>query len=70
MFVQKKVKDDLIIIIQNPFDAQTAVMQKGSGFGLSSVKRRLYLLFARKDLVATEATGTIFTTTLKIPQLI
>jgi two-component system, LytTR family, sensor kinase len=68
--IARKEKDDLIVIITNPFDQQTAAVQKGSGFGLSSVKRRLYLLFARKDLVTTEASETIFTTTLKIPQLI
>lgn len=66
----KKENGQLVIIIQNPFDPQTAGMQKGSGFGLSSVKRRLHLLFARKDLLITNAGETVFTTTLKIPQLI
>jgi len=66
----KVVNDQLIIIVQNPFDATTASTQKGEGFGLSSVQRRLYLLFARKDLVTTTAEENIFTTTIKIPQLI
>jgi two-component system LytT family sensor kinase len=66
----KKENEQLLITVQNPFDPQTATMQKGSGFGLSSVKRRLHLLFARKDLLSTSVDENIFTTALKIPQLI
>jgi two-component system LytT family sensor kinase len=64
-----KENNQLIITVQNPFDTQTAAMQKGSGFGLSSVKRRLHLLFARKDLLETTVNENIFSTTLKIPQV-
>ena len=66
----KKENGQLIIAVKNPFDSQTAVQQKGSGFGLSSIQRRLYLLYARRDLLLTDATDNIFTTTLKIPQSI
>ena len=59
----------LIIMVQNPFDAQTARPKPGTGFGLSGVQRRLYLLFARNDLVETHAADNVFTTTLKIPQV-
>jgi len=62
--------EQLIITVQNPFDAETAQPQKGAGFGLGSVQRRLYLLFARNDLVTTTAENKLFTTTIKIPQLI
>jgi sensor histidine kinase YesM len=58
----------LVIAIQNPFDPETASPQKGTGFGLSSVQRRLYLLFGRHDLLHTAYTGNVFTTTIKIPQ--
>jgi two-component system, LytTR family, sensor kinase len=57
----------LLITIKNPFDPETAA-PKGTGFGLQSVQRRLFLLFARNDLVTTEAKDNMFTTTLKIPQ--
>lgn len=60
----------LLVTVQNPFDAETARPQKGAGFGLDSVKRRLYLLYARNDLVTTSAADNLFTTNLKIPQLI
>lgn len=36
--------------IINPFDPE-GVTPRGTGFGLESVKRRLYLLFARNDLL-------------------
>ncbi|MCY7408947.1 MAG: histidine kinase [Chitinophagales bacterium] len=61
--------NQLEIEIQNPFDAQSASSNKGTGFGLSSVQRRLYLLFARNDLVKTSAAENIFVTTLIIPQV-
>jgi two-component system, LytTR family, sensor kinase len=64
----KFANNQLIISVQNPFDEATASTQKGEGFGLNSIKRRLYLLFARNDLVITTAINKIFTTTIKIPQ--
>src|SRR5678809_1309450 len=41
----------LVIAVMNPYDADMQ-MPTGTGFGLNSVKRRLYLLFARSDLVS------------------
>lgn len=43
-------EDFLNFIITNPYDPE-AVTPKGTGFGLESVRRRLYLLFARNDLL-------------------
>jgi two-component system LytT family sensor kinase len=58
----------LFVEIKNPFDPQTQNANKGLGFGLSSIARRLHLLYARNDLLITKKEGTIFITTLKIPQ--
>jgi LytS/YehU family sensor histidine kinase len=58
----------LVVTIQNPFDPETASPKQGTGFGLSSVQRRLYLLFARNDLLSTRHTDNLFTTVIKIPQ--
>lgn len=58
----------LILQIKNPFDAETSSPKKGAGFGLSSVQRRLYLLFARSDLLQTAISENLFITTIKIPQ--
>ena len=58
----------LKIVVQNPFDPETALPVKGTGFGLSSIRRRLFLLFARNDLLKTEKENNQFSTILLIPQ--
>ena len=58
----------LKVTVQNPFDPETANPRHGTGFGLNSVKRRLYLLFARTDLVETSSIDHVFTTTINIPK--
>ncbi|MHA7130275.1 sensor histidine kinase [Algoriphagus namhaensis] len=52
----------------NPFDP-THSSEKGTGFGLSSVDRRLFLLFGRKDLLQFGPEKESFHVSLKIPQL-
>jgi two-component system, LytTR family, sensor kinase len=59
----------LIIMVQNPYDPQTSRPKQGTGFGLRGVQRRLYLIFARNDLMETHANDDIFTTIIKVPQL-
>jgi two-component system, LytTR family, sensor kinase len=59
---------NLVITIKNPFDPETASPRQGTGFGLNAVQRRLYLLYARTDLLAAQQEGNIFITVLKIPQ--
>ncbi|MBV9986174.1 MAG: histidine kinase [Chitinophagaceae bacterium] len=61
-------EDQLQVSISNPFDEATAVNTQGTGFGLASIRRRLFLLFARHDLLQASGTDHIFTTTLLIPQ--
>lgn len=64
-------KDDqlLEIMIQNPFDPLTSVHTHGTGFGLASIARRLYLMYARQDLIRTEKQEQLFSTYIIIPQL-
>ncbi|MBB2151315.1 sensor histidine kinase [Pedobacter sp. LMG 31462] len=58
----------LVITVQNPFDPEMRATG-GTGFGLSAIKRRLYLLFGDEQLLQTKATeDNIYITTLKIPQ--
>jgi len=61
--------NNLVVMVQNPYDPQTS-RPKGTGFGLRGVQRRLYLLFARNDLMETHQNDNIFTTIIKIPQVI
>lgn len=65
----EKADNYLVVTVTNPFDPETSSPRQGTGFGLNSVQRRLYLLFARTDLLNTDAKGNIFTTKIKIPQL-
>ena len=58
----------LVVTVENPFDAATAQPRQGTGFGLHSIQRRLYLLFARNDLLTINALDNTFTTIIKIPQ--
>ncbi len=66
----KKINDELEVTVQNPFDAETAQPLQGTGFGLASIKRRLFLLFARQDLLQTKTENNYFITTIIIPQAI
>lgn len=62
------LQDDMLIIaISNPFDLATQP-PRGTGFGLEGIRRRLYLLYARADLLETIQEANTFTTVLKIPQ--
>jgi len=61
--------NNLKIIVQNPFDPETSQPLKGTGFGLSSIQRRLFLLFARHDLLKTKKENNQFITTILIPQI-
>ena len=58
----------LVITTQNPFEAASFQQKQGTGFGLESVRRRLYLLYARHDLLTTQQREQTFVTTVKIPQ--
>lgn len=60
-------RKNLFLLIANPFDDDTQP-PKGTGFGLKSVKRRLFLIYGRDDLVKTKKRKNIFVTYLKIPQ--
>lgn len=62
------VENNLMISVENPFDPETSHPRRGTGFGLSSIKRRLDLLFARNDLLVTTVHENTFTTTIKVPQ--
>jgi LytS/YehU family sensor histidine kinase len=56
----------LQVTVENPFDGQASV-PAGTGFGLSSVERRLYLIFGRTDLLEKSAAKGLFHVHLKIP---
>lgn len=58
----------LVVRVLNPYDPEMRA-SKGTGFGLSAIRRRLYLLFADSNLLQTESqNNNLYITTLKIPQ--
>jgi two-component system, LytTR family, sensor kinase len=61
-------KNYLKIVVENPFDPSSTRPKSGTGFGLNSIQRRLYLLYARNDLLLTSQKENLFTTIIKIPQ--
>ncbi|RAJ37129.1 sensor histidine kinase [Pedobacter cryoconitis] len=65
------VENNLLVIrVENPFDPETKATD-GTGFGLTAIRRRLYLLFADNTLLQTSSTeDNKYITTLKIPQKI
>lgn len=68
--IETKLSDHMLSVeITNPFDAKTQRAKTGNSFGLESINRRLYLLFARKDLLRTRTESSNFITTIGIPQL-
>jgi two-component system LytT family sensor kinase len=65
--ISARVNDQVLQLqITNPFDTDVQA-SSGNGFGLSGLTRRLYLLFARNDLLITNTNENKFTVTLKIP---
>lgn len=58
----------LKIIIQNPFDPEMSYPAKGTGFGITSIRRRLFLIFSRTDLVQTRTEKNVYFTEILIPQ--
>jgi sensor histidine kinase YesM len=68
--IETKLNDRMLSVeITNPFDVATQRAKTGNNFGLESINRRLYLLFARKDLLKTRTENSNFITTISIPQL-
>ena len=64
----KLENNTLVICVANPYDPEMTA-SKGTGFGLSSIRRRLYLLFADQNLLQTATQNdNLYITTLKIPQ--
>jgi len=63
----KREGDSLLIEISNPFDEDMQPAE-GSGFGLTGLRRRLYLLYARNDLLITQVEQNKFLVRLILPE--
>ncbi len=63
------INGQLVLSVINPFDKDSKPEGNGTGFGLNSIKRRLYLLFGRNDLLETEIQGDKFIASVTVPQV-
>lgn len=61
-------KEMLVLKVENPYDPNGISASKGTGFGLSSVKRKLELMFHRPDLIMIHKENNLFRITISIPQ--
>ena len=67
IFIHCQKEDNYLLVkVQNPFDSQDSG-EEGTGFGLSSVERRLFLIYGRTDLLEKSASNGLFSVYLKIP---
>jgi sensor histidine kinase YesM len=69
LITSKKIDNTLQLCIQNPFDECTAMFVKGTGFGLASVRRRLFLLYGRQNLLQIIKKDNQFIALLNIPDI-
>jgi LytS/YehU family sensor histidine kinase len=66
--IDAKLSDNFIVIkISNPYETEQGSTKAGTGFGLSSVSRRMQLIYLRNDLLMINSENQLFTVTLKIP---
>jgi two-component system, LytTR family, sensor kinase len=56
----------LVLAISNPTGDDTSA-NKGTGFGLKSIEKRLQIIYNQNNLLSTSLHHNIFTTTIKIP---
>lgn len=54
-----------VISISNPYTPETSYTRKGTGFGIESVKKRLFLIYQRNDMVTIQNDDNQYTITLK-----
>lgn len=63
----RKERQHLEVTVQNPTDNQPG-RASGTGFGLESLDRRLFLIFGRKDLLTLRNIAGVLSASIKIPQ--
>lgn len=58
----------LIVSMSNPFDALTSSSAKGTGYGLTSIEKKMQILYHQYNLLAIKKTEDLFTIQLTVPQ--
>lgn len=65
----KRSEKELIITSNNPYDPESVEEKKGTGFGLRSIRKKLFILYRRDDLMTTLVENNVFQVQMTIPQL-
>ena len=60
--------DHLAVIATNPFEEESQKSSAGTGYGISSIQKKLLLLYKRSDLLETKAEDDLFTVKIRIPK--
>lgn len=63
------LNNDLFIKVCNPYEQDSVIKNKGLGFGLNALSRRLFLLYGRADLLKISHLKNVFCVELTIPQI-
>lgn len=62
-------KEFIRIKITNPFDPESLEASKGKGYGVESIRKKMFILYHRNDLVEITQKENLFSFQLTIPQL-
>jgi len=70
ILISATINDGMLqVTVQNPYDEATAMPLKGTGFGIASIRRRLFLLFGRHDLLQIKKEAQRFIVVISFPQI-
>lgn len=64
----KKTEHTLQIEVSNPYDETLSGHVSGTGFGLSSIEKKMFILYKQANLLRIHTENSIFTVTLTVPQ--
>lgn len=63
----KEVKNAIDVVVKNPFDQDAQRASSGTGYGLTSIRKKIFLIYGQQQLLETSAEDGQFTTHLTIP---
>jgi LytS/YehU family sensor histidine kinase len=58
---------EIDVIVKNPFDEDAQRASSGTGYGLTSIRKKIYLIYGQQQRLNTSSEGGQFTTHLTIP---
>lgn len=65
----KFIQDKIDVVVKNPFDQDAQRASSGTGYGLTSIRKKIYLIYGQQQQLNTSSDEGQFTTHLTIPVL-